>query len=560
MSPVPLHPRLAELVALMTDARAELLAVLEAVPPSEAGRRPPDGAWSVAQIADHLRVVEDGIGRALGRLAKQADPATLGAETDTASILGALDRYGFAERRYRVAAPSSVRPGDDPELAVAIAALGSSRKRLLELVERLNGLALGRLTFPHPLLGPLSFYEWLLFLGQHERRHAAQAREVIQTLRTQAGAASPDAGALAGLAFAAITALTAAAPAAAQSQSPRLPYEAMARRIVAALQPANGERAILRSDGVAMPDLVPPLRAALEQAGVEVTEVGFGLGVDLQSQLDRSSIYLYLPLAPGTAPSPAEVESLGKWLDSGRGRQVHFHWTGITTGTDGERIAVPAEFDRLHLRALDADEAALRHRLTRAAELLRGREVRVATPAGTDLRFRIGQRPICLQDGNAAQASVAGKPLRIDKEIELPAGVLRVAPLEETVFGTLAIPMLRLGDDTARMVQLDFANGRVTDVRAEAGAEAVRAMLAASPALTGFRELGIGFNPALVVPSSQPAIPYAGYGAGMVRLSLGDNRELGGNVSGGTVRWLFFPDATVTAGPTLLVDRGRLAL
>ncbi|MGH7628410.1 MAG: hypothetical protein ACREOF_03310, partial [Gemmatimonadales bacterium] len=239
---------------------------------------------------------------------------------------------------------------------------------------------------------------------------------------------------------------------------------------------------------------------------------------------------------------------------------IHFHWTGITTGTDGLPVPVPANFDRLHVAALDANEGALRHRLTRAAELLRGREVRVATPAGTDLRFRIGTRPICLQDGNAAQSAVGKKPLRIDKEIELPAGVLRVAPLEESVNGTLAIPMLRIGNDTARGVQLDFTKGRVTDIRAESGADAVRAMLSQTPALASFRELGIGFNPALVVPVTQPAIPYAGYGAGMVRLSLGDNRELGGRVSGGAVRWLFFPDATVTVGTTLLVDRGRLVL
>jgi leucyl aminopeptidase (aminopeptidase T) len=206
------------------------------------------------------------------------------------------------------------------------------------------------------------------------------------------------------------------------------------------------------------------------------------------------------------------------------------------------------------------NEGTLRHRLTRASELLRGGEIRVATLAGTDLRFRIGNRPICLQDGNAAQSSVSEKPLRVDKEIELPAGVLRVAPLEETVSGTMVVPMLRVGDDTARMVQLDFVAGRVTDVRAEAGAEAVRALLAKSPALARFRELGIGFNPALAVPPTQAAIPYAGYGAGMVRLSLGDNTELGGRVSGGDVRWLFFPDATVTAGPAILVAGGRLAI
>jgi hypothetical protein len=539
-----LHPRLAPLVELLTSTRQQLLEVLETVPSEAAGHRPRPECWSVAQIADHLRLVEAGVGRALGTLARQVD--TLEAETDTSSVLGALDRYQMAEPRHRVRAPGAVTPGDDPDLGSAVAALRESRCRLLDLLHRVNGRALGRLSFPHPALGTLTFYEWLLFLGQHERRHTIQAREVIAMLRS--------------LGVAVLTSAVATTGARAQAPAAALPYPAMAARIVAALQPAAGERAVLRTDSIAMPELIAPLRAALEKAGVEVAVLGFGPGVDLVGELERSSIYLYLPLAPETIVPPAQAALLGKWLDSGKGREVHFHWTGITTAADGLAIPVPPDFDRLHLAALDVNEGTLRHRLTRASELLRGGEIRVATPAGTDLRFRIGNRPICLQDGNAAQSSVSEKPLRVDKEIELPAGVLRVAPLEETVSGTMVVPMLRVGDDTARMVQLDFVAGRVTDVRAEAGAEAVRALLAKSPALARFRELGIGFNPALAVPPTQAAIPYAGYGAGMVRLSLGDNTELGGRVSGGDVRWLFFPDATVTAGPAILVAGGRLAI
>jgi hypothetical protein len=553
-----LHPRLAELVELLGSARAELLAALEGVTPAESARSPLPGAWSVAQVVEHLRLVESRIVGGLQRTADAVDLESLGPETDTSSVLGALDRYRFEERRSRRNAPAPVVPSANPDFGTALGELKDSRTALLDLIDRLNGRALSGICFPHPALGSLSCYEWLLFVGQHERRHTAQIREALTTLRS-AGPVSP-LRSLASAVLLASAALTGAAAATAQAPPPALPYESMARRIVTALQPAPGERAILRSDDVAMPELVAPLRAALEATGIEVSVLGFGPGVDLAGELSRSTIYVYLPLARETTLPAAEAEALGKWLDAGTGRQIHFHWTGITTGTDGEAIAVPPTFDRLHVAALDADEAALRHRLSRAAELLRNREIRVATPAGTDLRFRIGDRPICLQDGNASQAAVSSKPLRVDKEIELPAGVLRVAPIEESVTGTLAIPMLRIGADTARMVQLDFVRGRVSDVRAEAGADAVRALLAKSPALTGFRELGIGFNPALVVPPNQPAIPYAGYGAGMVRLSLGDNSELRGQVSGGTVRWLFFPDATVTAGATLLVDRGRLAL
>jgi hypothetical protein len=63
----------------------------------------------------------------------------------------------------------------------------------------------------------------------------------------------------------------------------------------------------------------------------------------------------------------------------------------------------------------------------------------------------------------------------------------------------------------------------------------------------------------LVVPPGSPYLPYYGYGDAVVRLSLGDNTEVGGAVRGGTSRWLFFPDTTVTVGTTPVVVKGRLA-
>ena len=83
-------------------------------------------------------------------------------------------------------------------------------------------------------------------------------------------------------------------------------------------------------------------------------------------------------------------------------------------------------------------------------------------------------------------------------------------------------------------------------------------MDAAGPAGRAFREFALGFNPLLAVPEQQPWIPYYGYGAGVVRLSLGDNSELGGEVSGGYVRWNFFTDTTVTVDGEVWVRDGKL--
>ena len=45
-------------------------------------------------------------------------------------------------------------------------------------VDRADGLAIGEVTAPHPFLGSLNLYQWLIFLGAHEARHAAQIREI----------------------------------------------------------------------------------------------------------------------------------------------------------------------------------------------------------------------------------------------------------------------------------------------------------------------------------------------------------------------------------------------
>jgi len=75
-----------------------------------------------------------------------------------------------------------------------------------------------------------------------------------------------------------------------------------------------------------------------------------------------------------------------------------------------------------------------------------------------------------------------------------------------------------------------------------------------------FREFGIGFNPKLKPLPGSEILPYFAYGAGIVRMSVGDNEELGGDVRGGYRRWFFFPDATVEVDGETLVRDGELLI
>jgi hypothetical protein len=191
---------------------------------------------------------------------------------------------------------------------------------------------------------------------------------------------------------------------------------------------------------------------------------------------------------------------------------------------------------------------------------MRNREVHVTTPLGTDIRFRIGDRPVNRQDGDASKARTDRGVILIDREIELPAGAVRVAPLEESVRGTIAFPPSQWNGGPVIGLKLEIVDGIVVKVSAETGKENVEAeMEQAGDVGRRFREFALGFNPKLAVPERNPWVPYYGYGAGVVRLSLGDNSELGGAVGGERpyVRWNFFTDATVTVGDQIWVRDGK---
>lgn len=165
------------------------------------------------------------------------------------------------------------------------------------------------------------------------------------------------------------------------------------------------------------------------------------------------------------------------------------------------------------------------------------------------------------QDGDASGKRVSQAKMKVDREIELPAGVVRVAPEETSVSGRLVVPEARFGKVVARNIRFEISSGQVLGFESGDHRDAVEAALKeGGPAAMRFREIGIGVNPKLSVPAGSKVLPYYGYGDAVVRLSLGDNQELAGKVGGEWRRWFFFPDATITSGSDVIVKDGKLVL
>lgn len=318
-------------------------------------------------------------------------------------------------------------------------------------------------------------------------------------------------------------------------------YERMAERIVSSLAPRKGEKAYLRGEPGYFESLLPALRRRLNLAGAGWTD-----------SLESADIYIWLPLRPGAGGLPAEERAaLRRWTDGGGARrQLHFHWGEGSVGADGLYHAHTPQLDALYLEALEIDYRSLSEAQDKMIARLSSGEVRVRTPAGTDLRFRTTGRPFNKQNGDASPERAEAARMRIDREIELPAGVIRAAPLEETVNGMIVVPEARFGNEIARNVRFHIRKGVIVKTQADTNLAAVVRMLEqGGPAARRFREFAYGINPKLRPHPGSPVLPHYGYGEGVVRLSLGDNEELGGAVRGGFVRWFFFPDATVEVRP-----------
>ena len=341
-------------------------------------------------------------------------------------------------------------------------------------------------------------------------------------------------------------------------------YGKCASRIADALKMSPGEKVLIKLDTRVFNPLVPPLQNVIRASGADIS--GVILAEDTTASSDEeldtlrrlfndADVFIWLPeLHQGSRPVLARA--LGEWLDQRRGRAVHFHWHSGSFPIGFAELPQQDFIDRIYLAALDVSPEDLERQHRRAIPLLRSGRVRVTTPDGTDISFDVGERPFCSQIGDATRARMQSARTRIDRDIELPAGVLRVAPIETSANGSVFLPVWRPFATEGRNLMLRFINGHVA-IQGVNADKIDHELTAAGGDARMFREFALGFNPALRVLREAPFIAYYGYGSGVVRLSLGDNQEMGGANRGGGVYWNFIHDATVTAGDHVLVKDGK---
>ena len=278
-------------------------------------------------------------------------------------------------------------------------------------------------------------------------------------------------------------------------------------------------------------------------------------------------------MMPGATTAHPAYAAMQDWLKDDltehRGRRtIHFHWVenGSAYAIAGQPLPIRPAIDALYQRALlQTDYRALADVERRFAAALRAGEVRITSAAGTDLRFRAGDRPVNLQDGDASQTRAGQGQVLIDKEIELPAGAIRVAPIEDSVEGVIAFPPSQWDGRPVEGLKLRFVQGprRGSDRDVRQGgrgsrdAKGRRCGSRLSRVRTRIQSAARGSRPCTLDSvlrlrrRRRPAVARRQFRAGGSRRSTTPGPAY--------VRWNFFTDLTVTVGNTTWVRAGTLA-
>ena len=223
-------------------------------------------------------------------------------------------------------------------------------------------------------------------------------------------------------------------------------------------------------------------------------------------------------------------------------------WRARRFGISREELA------RQFWSAVNVDYTSLQERARQVEAAVKGNELRITHPNGTDLKVSIQNRPTIVSDGIISPEDVQKGALNV----YLPAGEVAVAPVAGSAQGKFVVDRTFFDGKEVTNLTLTFENGKLTGMTGEGpGFEALKADYDARGA--GKEEFGfvdLGINPNFNLPTTSKLGNWIQ--AGMVTIGTGNNTWAGGtnNVSAGIVGHL--PGCTVTVDGKAVVENGTL--
>jgi hypothetical protein len=154
------------------ETRQNLFRATDGLSPTQLQYKPGPDRWSVAECLEHITVTEGFIFGNINKALQQAGGSSASGFGDDGIV------KMVADRSTRIKGPEILMPTGRWAHDRLLGEFESARKRSADFAATTD-TQLRQYSFPHPLLGPLDCYQWLLLIGAHGERHRAQAEEVI---------------------------------------------------------------------------------------------------------------------------------------------------------------------------------------------------------------------------------------------------------------------------------------------------------------------------------------------------------------------------------------------
>lgn len=146
--------------------------------------RPAEGTWSIAQIVEHVAIVNEGMSRICAKLLSKAEAAGM-TNDGSVRISNKFVETAAEAAAKKLKAPEMVEPVGGIPAADSIAKLDELQSRFAELRSKFETVNGTDPKFPHPYFGDLSAQDWLVLCGAHEARHLRQIRKLAADLAQQ---------------------------------------------------------------------------------------------------------------------------------------------------------------------------------------------------------------------------------------------------------------------------------------------------------------------------------------------------------------------------------------
>jgi hypothetical protein len=134
--------------------------------------KPAANRWSIAEIVEHLAVIEDVVKGVLTKLPDGPAPA---ADRETAKFDAELVAK-TTDRSQKFEAPPQAQPAARWTPSGALEHFLASRAQSVEWIRIATGVRSHTVT--HPVFGPLDGYQWIMAVAAHSARHTEQILEV----------------------------------------------------------------------------------------------------------------------------------------------------------------------------------------------------------------------------------------------------------------------------------------------------------------------------------------------------------------------------------------------